>query len=80
MVAFKIISDHSLIITIIKEFKSQDLSGVSTIVDALFDGSYDKKLLFNLDAQIDMQSELLLVNYFKASPYNFQILKHSQTS
>jgi hypothetical protein len=73
MVAFKIVSDNSIIVTIVKEFKKKDLNGISIIVDALFENNYNSNLFFNLDIRLDKQCESLLKNYCDRTPYNYQI-------
>mgnify|MGYP000710589557 CR=1 FL=1 len=75
MVAFKIVSDNSIIVTIFEEFKKKDLKGISIMVDALFDYNYNKNLLFNVDTSIGTQSESILINFCEQTPYNYKINK-----
>lgn len=77
MISFKIISEKSIIVTIVNEFKKKDLKGVSIIVDALFESDYTKSLQFYVDNNLDNQHKLLLENYCERTPYDYQINKIS---
>lgn len=73
MVSFKIISDKSIIVTIINDFKNKDLKGISILVDALFENNFNKNLHFLIDNKIENQCKHALENYCEQTPYNYQI-------